>query len=94
MFSSRLVHLRGGVSSLRRWRTALRWLILPCAATTSLVAAKLYSGRTDSQRESDEREAAERRRHNESLMDVYGDRSSLQSLEDAVKFYEERRGGS
>ena len=33
---------------------------------------------------------AERRRHNEALMDEYGDRSSLAELERAVRFYEKK----
>lgn len=33
---------------------------------------------------------AERRRHNEALMDEYGDRSSLAELERAVQFYEKK----
>ncbi|KAL3961543.1 hypothetical protein ACCO45_003066 [Purpureocillium lilacinum] len=38
-----------------------------------------------------ERDAAEQQRRNNALMDVYGDRSSLEALEKAVEFYEKRR---
>lgn len=34
------------------------------------------------------REEAERRRRNDMLLDVYGDRESLEGLEKAIKFYE------
>ncbi|RCI14308.1 hypothetical protein L249_5931 [Ophiocordyceps polyrhachis-furcata BCC 54312] len=76
-----------------RPRMAPRRFAFPlAAAATSLLAAKLYFGRqaSEQRREMAEREAVEQRRRNESLMDVYGDRSSLQALEDAVKFYEKR----
>ncbi|PFH55743.1 hypothetical protein XA68_17691 [Ophiocordyceps unilateralis] len=93
MFPTRLGHLRGGVPSSPppRWRMASRWFILPFIAASSLVAAKMYvEGASERRRQVAEDEAAEQRRRNESLMDVYGDRSSLQALEEAVKFYEKR----
>lgn len=37
-----------------------------------------------------EREAATRKQRNEMLMDMYGDRSSLDELEKAIEFYEKR----
>lgn len=42
-------------------------------------------------RQDEERDAADRQRRNDALMDVYGDRSSLEALEQAVKFYEDKR---
>lgn len=38
-----------------------------------------------------ERDDDETRRRNNALMDVYGDRSSLEELERAVQHYEKRR---
>lgn len=56
------------------------------------VGAKVY---IDNVREKRERlleaqyqEDAERRRRNDMLLDVYGDRESLEGLEKAVQFYE------
>lgn len=37
-----------------------------------------------------EREHAAQRQQNEMLMEMYGDRSSLDELEKAIKFYEKR----
>ena len=37
-----------------------------------------------------EREDAERRRRNAMLLDVYGDRETLEELEKAVQFYEKK----
>lgn len=37
-----------------------------------------------------ERDAAELQRRNNALLDVYGDRSSLEELEKAIQFYEKK----
>ncbi|KAI5462912.1 hypothetical protein BGZ63DRAFT_176745 [Mariannaea sp. PMI_226] len=46
--------------------------------------------RRQAQLEYIEREQAAMRQQNELLMDMYGDRSSLESLEKAIEFYEKR----
>lgn len=57
--------------------------------------AKLYvdSARARRERalEAQHQEDAERRRRNDMLLDVYGDRESLEGLERAVQFYENGR---
>lgn len=37
-----------------------------------------------------EKDAAERQRRHNALLDVYGDRSTLEELEKAVQFYEKK----
>lgn len=56
--------------------------------------ARLYFETMTEQRaatEAKEREDAERRRRNAMLLDVYGDRESLEELEKAVQFYEQKK---
>lgn len=59
------------------------------------LAVKTYADvagrRRDARLLAAERDAAEQQRRNNALMDVYGDRSSLEALEKAVEFYEKRR---
>ncbi|KAJ2980822.1 hypothetical protein NQ176_g2410 [Zarea fungicola] len=73
-------------------RSPMRWV--PTIVGLSIVGygAKIY---IDGAREKREqvlearyREEAERRRRNDMLLDVYGDRESLEGLEKAIKFYE------
>ncbi|KAH6970793.1 hypothetical protein BGZ61DRAFT_360978 [Ilyonectria robusta] len=50
----------------------------------------MAQNRRRAQMEYMEREAATRKQRNEMLMDMYGDRSSLDELEKAIEFYEKR----
>jgi hypothetical protein len=50
----------------------------------------MVAKRRIAQMEATERENAAYRERNEALMNMYGDRSSLDELEKAVQFYEKR----
>jgi hypothetical protein len=50
----------------------------------------MVATRRIAQMEATERENAAYRERNEALMNMYGDRSSLEELEKAVQFYEKR----
>ncbi|PHH92064.1 hypothetical protein CDD83_9090 [Cordyceps sp. RAO-2017] len=72
-----------------------RWFVSIAALSGAAFAAKVWLDgaveRRDENAQRAEREAAERQRRNDALMDVYGDRSSLAALEQAVKFYEKKQ---
>ncbi|PWI69300.1 hypothetical protein PCL_00947 [Purpureocillium lilacinum] len=72
-----------------------RWLKPILAVSIVGLAVKTYADvagrRRDARLLAAERDAAEQQRRNNALMDVYGDRSSLEALEKAVEFYEKRR---
>lgn len=83
-----LPHLR------RSGRMPFRWLKPLAALSVAGFAAKTYvdgDGAHAASRQQAERDDAELRRRNDALMDVYGDRSSLDALEKAVEYYEKRR---
>lgn len=65
---------------------------MPLAAVSgAALATKGFLDRAGKHRkESAECDAAELERRNDALMDVYGDRSSLEALERAVQFYENK----
>ena len=50
----------------------------------------MSNNRRVAQNEYMERESASRKQRNEILMEMYGDRSSLNELEKAIEFYEKR----
>ncbi|PHH76007.1 hypothetical protein CDD82_4192 [Ophiocordyceps australis] len=72
----------------------LRWIPVAVAssmfATGTVYAASSYRQHRIEQDAEREAQEAQRRRQHESLMDVYGDRSSLEELERAVKYYEKK----
>ncbi|KJZ73272.1 hypothetical protein HIM_07276 [Hirsutella minnesotensis 3608] len=84
-----LPHLR---NSRRR---PFRWAISGVALTVAAYASKRWldssSERHAEHAERAEREAADLQRRNDALLDVYGDRSSLEALEQAVQFYEKKQ---
>ncbi|KAM4066994.1 hypothetical protein HRG_001004 [Hirsutella rhossiliensis] len=75
-------------------RMPYRWFVSVAAISGAAYAAKGWLDRAGARRSQDaeraERDAAERQRRNDALMDVYGDRSNLEALEQAVKFYEKK----
>ncbi|KAJ3495781.1 hypothetical protein NLG97_g3143 [Lecanicillium saksenae] len=73
-------------------RSPMRWVPTIVGLSVVGIGAKVY---IDSVREKRERmlearyqEDRERQRRNDMLLDVYGDRESLEGLEKAVQFYE------
>ncbi|KAJ6445505.1 fructose-bisphosphate aldolase [Purpureocillium lavendulum] len=74
---------------------SFRWLKPIIAVSVAGFAVKAYvdaaGRRRAAQMLAAERDAAERLRRDNALLDVYGDRSSLEALEKAVEFYEKRR---
>lgn len=54
------------------------------------LSLEMVAKRRIAQMEATERENAAYRERNEALMNMYGDRSSLDELEKAVQFYEKR----
>jgi hypothetical protein len=71
-----------------------RW-VKPVAAVVAVgygakLSLEMVATRRIAQMEATERENAAYRERNEALMNMYGDRSSLEELEKAVQFYEKR----
>ncbi|GJN72804.1 hypothetical protein PLIIFM63780_006869 [Purpureocillium lilacinum] len=80
----------------KAWAAVAADLLKPILAVSIVgLAVKTYADvagrRRDARLLAAERDAAEQQRRNNDLMDVYGDRSSLEALEKAVEFYEKRR---
>ncbi|OAQ91438.1 hypothetical protein VFPFJ_03178 [Purpureocillium lilacinum] len=80
----------------KAWAAVAADLLKPILAVSIVgLAVKTYADvagrRRDARLLAAERDAAEQQRRNNALMDVYGDRSSLEALEKAVEFYEKRR---
>lgn len=74
-------------------RAIYRWPIALVGVSAMGYGAKVYLDAVREQRiaiEAREREDAARRRRNAMLLDVYGDRESLEELEKAVQFYEKK----
>ncbi|KAH7160081.1 hypothetical protein B0J13DRAFT_120597 [Dactylonectria estremocensis] len=78
----------------RRMPSISRWIKPVAAVAVVGYGVKTYldmaQNRRRAQVEYMEREAATRKQRNEVLMDMYGDRSSLDELEKAIEFYEKR----
>ncbi len=75
-------------------RAIYRWPAALIGVSAVGYGAKVYIDVVREQRsatEAREREDAARRRRNAMLLDVYGDRESLEALEKAVQFYEEKK---
>ncbi|KAK7429279.1 hypothetical protein QQZ08_004089 [Neonectria magnoliae] len=70
------------------------WIKPVAAVVVVAYGAKTYldmaNNRRIAQNEYMERESASRKQRNEILMEMYGDRSSLNELEKAIEFYEKR----
>lgn len=71
-----------------------RW-VKPVAAVVAVgygakLSLEMVATRRIAQMEATERENVAYRERNEALMNMYGDRSSLEELEKAVQFYEKR----
>lgn len=70
------------------------WVKPVAAVLVAGVGAKSYldvaQQRRQAHAERMEREHAELKQRNEMLLNMYGDRSSLEALEKAVEFYEKR----
>ncbi|KAF4997735.1 hypothetical protein FGRMN_3655 [Fusarium graminum] len=71
-----------------------RW-VKPAVAVVAVgygakLSLEMVSNRRLAQLEATERENAAYRQRNEALMNMYGDRSSLDELEKAVQYYEKR----
>ncbi|KAM0555725.1 hypothetical protein ACHAPJ_006116 [Fusarium lateritium] len=71
-----------------------KW-VKPVAAVTAIgygakLSLEMAATRRIAQIEAMERENAAYRERNEALMNMYGDRSSLEELEKAVQYYEKR----
>lgn len=69
--------------------------VKPVAAVVAVgygakLSLEMVATRRIAQMEATERENAAYRERNEALMNMYGDRSSLEELEKAVQFYEKR----
>lgn len=80
---------------LKQNLTTIQNRVKPVAAVVVVgYGVKTYldmaQNRRRAQMEYMEREAATRKQRNEMLMDMYGDRSSLDELEKAIEFYEKR----
>ena len=64
------------------------------AVSMTGIALKLYMDRTIERRDIDmlatDRDSAEQQRRNNELLDMYGDRSSLEELEKAIQYYEKK----
>ncbi|KAM5354375.1 hypothetical protein ACJ41O_001024 [Fusarium nematophilum] len=77
-----------------RRRMSFGWVKPVAAVVVVGFGAKTYLGMAHTRRlaqiEAMERENAAMRARNEALMNMYGDRSSLDELEKAVEFYEKR----
>ncbi|EXV01126.1 hypothetical protein X797_005699 [Metarhizium robertsii] len=75
-------------------RPPFRWLKAALVLCGAGYIANVYIGRVRERRIADivaaETKAAELQRRNNALLDVYGDRSSLEELEKAVQFYEKK----
>lgn len=70
-------------------------LVKPVAAVVAIgygakLSLEMAQRRRIAQMEAMERENAAYRERNEALMNMYGDRSSLDELEKAVQYYEKR----
>ncbi|KAF5623900.1 hypothetical protein F52700_9916 [Fusarium sp. NRRL 52700] len=76
-------------------RMSLGKLVKPVAAVVAIgygakLSLEMAQRRRIAQMEAMERENAAYRERNEALMNMYGDRSSLDELEKAVQYYEKR----
>ncbi|KAF5018689.1 hypothetical protein F66182_9303 [Fusarium sp. NRRL 66182] len=76
-------------------RMSLGRLVKPVAAVMAVgygvkVSLEMVQNRRVAQTEAMERENAAYRERNEALLNMYGDRSSLDELEKAIQFYEKR----
>lgn len=75
-------------------RAPFRWLRAALLLSTSAVLVSFYVDSVRARESMDitaaERSFAESQHRNNALLDAYGDRSSLEELEKAIQFYEQK----